>query len=185
MQIYRDGGGAVEKKAKICVLFAAAVLCVILFCLTSYAQSQTRFPHCTHEYVSQILVPASEREQGKAQNTCIYCGDAYIEYLPATGHVFGPWITAAGSQGWLERRSCSQCGRSEERVRPGTPAVSEKPSAEQENAWGINSMDYVLTAATGGVWGYAAIALWWNSLVLVWYKKECLCKKKEKENDAE
>lgn len=185
MQIYRDGGGEVEKKAKICVLFAAAILCAILFCLTSYAQSQTRFPHCAHEYVSRILVPASESEQGKVQNTCIDCGDAYIEYLPATGHVFGPWETTAESQGRLERRSCSQCGRSEERVRSVTTAVSEKPPAEQERAWRTNNMDYVLTAATGGVWGYAAIMLWWNSLVLIWYKNECSRRKREKDNDVE
>lgn len=173
-----------EKKAKMCVLFATAVLCIFLFCLTSYAQPQTRFSHDVHEYVSQVLVPASESEQGKVQNTCISCGDTYIEYLPATGHVFGPWETATESQGRLERRSCTQCGRSEERVCPGILTVSEKPPAEQENARRINSMDYVLTAATGGVWGYAAIALWWNSLVLIWYKKECLCKKKERENDT-
>lgn len=174
-----------EKKAKMYVLFAAAVLCTVFFCLASYAQSQTGCTHGTHEYVSRVLVLASEHGQGKVQNTCIYCGDAYIEYLPATGHVFGPWVTAAESQGRLERRSCSQCGRSEERVRPETPEASEIPPAEQGNAWRTNSMDYVLMAATGGVWGYAAIMLWWNSLVLIWYKEECSRRKREKNHDVE
>lgn len=167
------------------MLFAAAVLCTIFFCLASYAQSWDECPHGVHEYMSQVLVPASESERGRVQNTCIYCGDVYIEYLPATGHVFGPWEIITEEQGLMEHRICSQCGRSEERVRSETAEESEKPPTEHGNAWRINSMDYMLTAASGGVWGYAAIVLWWNSLVLIWYKNECSRRKREKNNDVE
>lgn len=164
--------------------FAAAVLCMVfLYPVSSHAQPDTACSHGSHEYVSDVLTPASEEEPGQVQNTCIYCGDTYIEQLPATGHVFGPWETEEKDGISIERRICSQCGRQEERpaaLAAETPPIEKEP----DTAWKANSMDYVLATATGGVWGYAALVLWWNSLVLIWYKRECR-RKKEKRHDVE
>lgn len=175
----------VEKKRKGYKISVMTVLCIFFFCLTSYAQPEAECPHGTHEYVSRIRVPATETEPGQVENTCIYCGDVSVEYLPATGHVFGPWETVQEGQRNLEKRICTRCGRSEERALPRTAVVPESPPAGARTMWRANNMDYVLTAATGGVWGYAAVILWWNSLVLIWYKKECMRRKEEKKHDVE
>lgn len=185
IQIYKDGGGMVEKKRRGCKVSVITILYTFFFCFTSFAQPESECPHGTHEYVSQLLVPATEQEQGQVKNTCIYCGEVSTEYLPATGHAFGPWETTQEGENHFERRTCSRCGRSEERELPITVVVPEKPPAGTKAVWRANNMDYVLTAATGGVWGYAAVVLWWNSLVLIWYKEECLRKKKERKNDVE
>lgn len=176
----------VEKKTRICVRLIMAVLCVLFFNMASYAQTSPKCSGGIHEYVSEVLVPASEDKDGQVQNTCIFCGDTYVERLPVIGHAYGLWEDTENQNGdsRMKRRICSRCGRSEEGWFPIAGDSAEGLGDRAGFAWKVNEMDYVLTAATGGVWGYAAIMLWWNSLVLIWYKKECL-RNKEKKHDME
>ena len=153
------------------------LLLSILCCGAGYADTH---PPCTggseHEFESHILVLNSEDSEGQVENVCTLCGYTYIEHLPATGHHYGDWQvveekTESGIR--IERRECRDCHRSEVRtVRVEPPVQAQEVQPEEDP--GINQMDYVLSASIGGVWGCAAAALWYNSLVLNWYKRESM-----------
>ena len=154
-----------------------ALLLTILCCVTGYADTH---PACTggeqHEFESHILILNSEESEGQVENVCTLCGYTYIEYLPATGHHYGDWevLEERPESGVrIERRECQDCHRGEVRtVRIEPPVQETEPDPEEEE--GINQMDYVLSASIGGVWGCTAAALWYNSLVLNWYKRESM-----------
>lgn len=126
----------------------------------------------SHEFESKILVPNNEKSEGEVENFCIHCGWSYIEYLPATGHEFGEWQPVEKNEESgtaIERRVCLQCGRGEVR----TVGFEREPEqSETETIWRPNKMDYALSVSIGGMWGYVALILWYNSLVLNWYKRE-------------
>lgn len=151
------------------------LLLSILCCGAGYADTH---PPCTggerHEFESHILVLNSEESEGQVENICKLCGYTYIEYLPVTGHRYGDWEVVeerpeSGSR--IERRECRHCHRGEVRTVRITPPVQESESPPEEEP-GINQMDYVLSASIGGIWGCVAATLWYNSLVLNWYKRE-------------
>lgn len=128
----------------------------------------------SHEFESELLVPNTEDEEGQVRNTCIKCGYSYMEYLPRTGHQYGDWIVVeqdseAGIQ--VEERECINCHRTEHRETeiPLTEGIDE--TEETGNKRKGNAMDYILLSTITCVWSYAAVMLWYNSLVLNWYKK--------------
>mgnify|MGYP003623357706 CR=1 FL=1 len=154
-----------------------SLLLTILICGAGYADTHPPCPAGgTHEFESHILVLNSEESEGQVENVCTLCGYTYIEYLPKTGHNFGDWevVEERPETGVrIERRECQGCHRGEVRtVRIEQPPADAGSTPEEEP--GINQMDYVLSASIGGVWGCTAAALWYNSLVLNWYKRESM-----------
>ena len=154
-----------------------SLLLAILICSAGFANTH---PPCTgggtHEFESHILVLNSEDTEGQVENVCTLCGYTYIEYLPATGHNFGNWevVEEKPESGIrIERRECQGCRRGETR----TVRIEQPPKeagTDPDGEPGINQMDYVLSASIGGVWGCVGAAVWYNSLVLNWYKRESL-----------
>ena len=71
-----------------------------------------------HSYRSVVTAPTCTAE-GYTTYTCS-CGDSYTgDSKKALGHSWGSWKTvtaATTSAGGLERRTCSRCGKSEERA---------------------------------------------------------------------
>jgi len=129
---------------------------------TGYADTAYSCENGIHEFESHIRVLNTEDTQGEAENVCVLCGYSYIEYLPATGHRFGEWETVEENAKMgikTEKRVCLGCRRSETREVP------------MEKLWKVNKLDYLLSASIGGIWGYGALALWYDGLVLNWYKK--------------
>ncbi|WP_395548743.1 MULTISPECIES: hypothetical protein [unclassified Lacrimispora] len=154
------------------------LLITILCCTVGYADTH---PACTggpqHEFESHILALNSEESEGQVENVCTLCGYTYIEYLPATGHKYDDWKTIEErpeSRTRIERRECLVCHRAEVRTiriessSPDTDSIQEEKSEKP----GINQMDYILSSSIGGVWVCTAAVLWYNSLVLNWYKRE-------------
>ncbi len=81
-----------------------------------------------HTYTSTVLRPATCTEQGEARYEC-YCGDFYVDAIPALEHTKGEWITvrsATTTQTGLRQKSCTLCGRTleEETIPMLTPAAS-------------------------------------------------------------
>lgn len=155
-------------------MIICTVIMVCLWCGSAIADTVGSCPNGeTHEFESHILVLNTEESEGQVENICIHCGYTYIEYLLATGHTYGAWQLVEEQEGSgtrIERRECLRCHRGEVRV------VSNAPEAESEQPaplWNVNEMDYVLSASIGGLWGYTVLILWYNSLVLNWYKREC------------
>ena len=154
----------------LCTLFLT-----ILCCGVGYADTH---PACTggqqHEFESHILKLNSEDSEGLVENVCTLCGYTYIEHLPATGHHYGDWkvVEERPESGIrIEQRECQGCHRGEVRtVRIELTSPDSDPAQEDEP--GINRMDFVLSASIGGVWGCTIAALWYNSLVFNWYKRE-------------
>lgn len=80
-----------------------------------------------HTYTSTVLKPATCTETGEVRYTC-YCGDFYVDAIPALDHTPGNWVTvrtATNSQTGLRQRSCTTCGRvlEEETIPMLTPAT--------------------------------------------------------------
>lgn len=159
-------------------ILLCSLLLTILCYGTGYADIQ--HPSCSsgeqHEFESHILVLNSEESEGQVENVCILCGYTYIEYLPATGHQYGDWEVAEErpeSGVRIERRECLECHRGEVRtIRLESPSADSEDIPEERA--GPNQMDYVLSASIGGVWCCAAAGLWYNSLVLNWYKRQSM-----------
>ncbi|MSS10660.1 hypothetical protein FYJ38_18720 [Clostridium sp. WB02_MRS01] len=154
------------------------LLITILCCTVGYADTH---PACTggpqHEFESHILVLNSEESEGQVENVCTLCGYTYIEYLPATGHKYDGWKTIEErpeSKTRTERRECLVCHRAEVRTIRTTSSSPETESIQEEKSekHGINQMDYILSSSIGGVWVCTAAVLWYNGLVLNWYKRE-------------
>ena len=157
------------------LMLLCTLLLTILCCGVGNAGTH---PACTggkqHEFESHILILNSEESKGQVENVCTLCGYTYIEYLPATGHHYGDWKvveerTESGIR--IERRECQRCHRDEVRTVRIDPPSLDSDSTQEEEA-GINPMDIALSASIGGVWGCTIVALWYNSLVLNWYKRE-------------
>lgn len=155
------------------------LLLTILCCRAGYADTH---PACTggrqHEFESHILVLNSEESEGQVENVCTICGYTYIEYLPATGHLYGDWKTVeerpeSGLR--IDRRECQTCHRAEVRT-IRTQSSSPDSDSIQEEKPGINQMDYILLSSVVGVWGFTIAALWYNRLVFNWYKRESAAK---------
>lgn len=127
-----------------------------------------------HEFESHILIPNTEESEGQVENVCTRCDFTYIEYLPATGHTYGEWQLVEEQDGSrIERSECLQCHRTEVRVVRSEPEQLEPEMQKPELSWHANEMDYILSASIAGLWSYIALVLWYNSLVLNWYKREC------------
>lgn len=155
-------------------MLICTVIMVCLWCGSTVANTIDTCPSGgIHEFESHILVLNTEESEGQVENLCIHCGNTYIEYLPATGHTYEEWQLVEdqeGSGSRIERRECLQCQRGEVRVVRSVP----EPEPEQPApSWHANEMDYVLSASIGGLWGYVVLILWYNGLVLSWYKREC------------
>ncbi|HBG13403.1 MAG TPA: hypothetical protein DDX68_20225 [Clostridium sp.] len=160
------------------------LLITILCCTVGYADTH---PACTggpqHEFESHILALNSEESEGQVENVCTLCGYTYIEYLPATGHKYDDWKTIEErpeSRTRIERRECLVCHRAEVRTIRIESSSQDSDSIQEEKSGkpGINQMDYLLSSSVGGVWMWAAAALWYNSLVFNWYKREIAAKKR-------
>ncbi len=156
------------------------LLCAVLFvCLcygNVYANTTPPCPTGAHEFESHIIVMNSEDTEGQVENTCIHCGYTYLEILPATGHHYGEWlaegdVTDDGMQ--LERRECTNCHRSEERMVPATVEEADDIEEPVQKKSELNTADGVLATSICSIWGYTAYTLWNNGKVLRWYKKEC------------
>lgn len=155
------------------------LLCTLLFTILCCGVGNADMhPYCTggkqHEFESHILKPNSEESAGQVENVCILCGYTYMEYLPATGHHYGEWNvveerTESGIR--IERRECQSCHRDEVRTVRIDPSFPDSDSAQEKES-GINRIDFALSASIGGIWGCTAAVLWYNSLVLNWYKRE-------------
>jgi len=158
------------------------LLISILCCRAGYANTH---PVCTggpqHEFESHILVLNSEESEGQVENVCTLCGYTYIEYLPATGHNYGDWKTVEEkleSRIRIEQRECQVCHRAEVRTiriessDPDSDFIQKEKSEKPD----INQMDYILSSSIGGVWICTAAALWYNSLIFGWYKRESAAK---------
>lgn len=167
-------------RGKFIRMSVCAIIMVSLWCGSSVANTVDSCPGGElHEFASIILVPNSEESEGQVENVCILCGYTYIEYLPATGHTYKEWQLVeeqkeSGTK--IERRECPQCQRGEVRVVKSAPEPEAKFESEPEQSapsWRANEMDYVLSTSIGGLWGYAVLILWYNGLVLSWYKREC------------
>ena len=66
-----------------------------------------------HTYTSTVLRPATCTEAGEVRYDC-YCGDYYVDSIPALEHKPGDWVTvraATTSQTGLRQKSCTVCGR--------------------------------------------------------------------------
>ncbi|WP_460643423.1 hypothetical protein [Lacrimispora brassicae] len=157
------------------LMLLCTLLLTILCCGVGNADTH---PACTggkqHEFESHILILNSEESEGQVENVCTLCGYTYIEYLPATGHHYGNWkvVEERPESGIrIERRECQGCHRDEVRTVRIDPPPPNSDSTQEEEP-GINPMDFVLSASVGGVWGCTIAALWYNSLVLNWYKRE-------------
>lgn len=152
-------------------MLICTVIMVCLWCGSTVADTVGSCPNGEpHEFESHILVLNSEESEGQVDNVCIHCDYTYIEYLPITGHTYGEWQLVEEQEGSgtrIERRECLGCHRGEVRVVRNEP---EQPAS----LWHANAMDYVLSASIGGLWGFTVLVLWYNSLVLNWYKRECL-----------
>lgn len=88
-----------------------------------------------HTYTSTVLRPASCTEQGEVKYEC-YCGDFYVDSLPALEHNKGEWITvrsATTTQTGLRQKSCTLCGRSlEEETIPMLTASSDASNKDSK-----------------------------------------------------
>ncbi len=125
-----------------------------------------------HEFESHILTLNSEDSEGQVENVCILCGYTYIEYLSPTGHQYGKWEVLEERQDSgirIEQRECQSCHREEIRTVRTEPLIQH---SDQKKRSGINGLDFVLSASIGGIWGITAAVLWYNRLVLNWYKRE-------------
>lgn len=157
-------------------MLLCTVIMVCLWCGSTIADTVDSCPNgATHEFESHILVPNTEESEGQVENICIHCGYTYIEYLPVTGHTYGEWQFVEEQEGSgtrIERHECLGCHRGEVRVvkNVSEPKPESKPPA---SLWHAKAMDYVLSASIGGLWGFTVLVLWYNSLVLSWYKREC------------
>lgn len=177
--------------SRVIYMLIGTVIIVCLWCRSTIADTVDFCPQVgAHEFESHILVQNSEKSEGQVENICVHCGYTYIEYLPATGHVYGEWQLVGeqdGSGARIERRECLQCHGDETRVVTSVPEPEPEPDPEPaEPLWYANEMDYVLSTSIGGLWGYAVLVLWYNSLVLNWYKRECRKNlKKEIINDGQ
>lgn len=156
-------------------MLLGTLLYTILCCEVGYAN---KHPACIgseqHEFESHILELNSEESGGQVENVCTLCGYIYKEYLPATGHRYGDWIVLeerAESVVRIEQRECLECHREEIRT-VRTKLSSTNSDSIKEKKHVINQMDFVLSTAVGGVWAGTLAALWYNSLVLNWYKRE-------------
>lgn len=161
-----------------CKFFICVILFVCLFCRSGYADTGPVCPNGTHEFESHILVLNQEDKEGQVENVCIHCGYTYIEPLPATGHFMSEWQmsdTAADDGMRYEYRICEQCGRIETRPAAGRPGETEEEASEP---WKPNEVDVALSFSISGLWIFAGAALWYNSLVLNWYKKQIRLKKR-------
>lgn len=159
---------------------------LLLATLCSGIGYANKHPACTgggqHEFESRILQLNSEESEGQVENVCIICGYNYIEYLPKTGHQYGDWnvVEERLESGFrIEQRQCQECHRNEIRTVRIEPVIPDfEPAQEEESS--INEMDVVLSSLLVGIWGYAAAVIWYNRLVLNWYKKECAKKRIKK-----
>jgi len=159
------------------LMLLSTLLLTILCCEVGYAYTH---PDCIdgkqHEFESHILILNSEESEGQVENVCILCGYTYIEYLPATGHHYGEWkvVEERPDSGIrIERRECQGCHREELRTVRINPLLPDSDSGSaQEEEYGINRMDFALSASIGGIWGGTVAVLWYNGLVLNWYKRE-------------
>ncbi len=158
------------------------LMITLLCCRVGYADTH---PVCTggpqHEFESHILVLNSEESEGQVENICTLCGYAYIEYLPATGHIYGDWKTVEErpeSKIRIEQRECQVCHRAEVRTIRIESSSTDSDSIQEEKSEkpGINQMDYILSSSVGGVWLCTLAALWYNSLVFNWHKRESAVK---------
>ena len=91
-----------------------------------------------HTYTSTVLKPATCTETGEVRYTC-YCGDFYVDAIPALDHTPGNWVTvrtATASQTGLRQRSCTTCGRTleEETIPMLTPATPVSTSTSNTNS---------------------------------------------------
>ena len=89
-----------------------------------------------HTYTSTVLRPATCTEQGEARYEC-YCGDFYVDAIPALEHTKGEWITvrsATTTQTGLRQKSCTICGRTleEETIPMLTPAADTNSSSNKK-----------------------------------------------------
>jgi len=161
---------------KIIRMLICTAIAVCLWCGSTVADTVGLCPGGeSHEFESHIMVLNTEESEGQVENICIHCGYTYTEYLPTTGHTYEEWQLVEvqeGSGSRIERRECQGCHRSEVRVVGSVPAPELGPE-QLESLWQTNEMDYVLSASIGGLWGYTVVVLWYNSLVLNWYKREC------------
>lgn len=55
--------------------------------------TETGFPALGHHYRISITKEAGCDEDGIKTFTCEHCGDTYTQEIPASGHLFGEWIT--------------------------------------------------------------------------------------------
>lgn len=160
-----------------CVLLYA-ILITCFWCRDALASA----PHfcldgAPHEFRSNVLSLNTETEEGQVENICLICGYTYMEYLPATGHDYGEWQiveenTASGNR--IKRRICQKCDRAEVQTVKMEPLSEQaKGDSEGESNWNANGLDYVLSVSLGGLWGYVILVLWYNQLVLGWYKRAC------------
>lgn len=171
----QETGGEVSVSRGRKLWISKILFIVFLFVFISsgpgYANTTYSCEDGIHEFESHIRVLNTEDTQGEVENICIICGYSYIEYLPATGHQFGEWETVDENTKMgirTEKRVCLGCHRSEFR---------EVPIRVE---WKANQMDYLLSASIGGIWGYGALALWYDGLVLNWYKKNSRINRKRR-----
>lgn len=159
---YGTGGEASVHRVRMIWLLLSFILFTFFTYEVGYADVTYSCENGFHEFESHVRVLNTEDTQGEVENVCVRCGYSYIEYLPATGHEYGEWETVdedAQTRIQTQKRICRQCYRSEFRE------IAMKPK------WQANQMDYLLSAAIMGIWGYGALALWYDSLVINWYKK--------------
>jgi len=101
-----------------------AALCFVLFAAGCHS----------HEYVAEIMTPATCLEDGVIRYTCVKCGETHTEVLSAGGHVFSDWERIAAptwSSSGEQKRVCTLCGETESEVLPrlSSGAESLKPLA--------------------------------------------------------
>ncbi len=108
-----------SRKAQRLILLTVA-LCFALLCSGCA---------CKHEYVAEILTPATCVSEGEIRYTCRNCGESFTEVIPAGGHSFSEWerVTAPSwaSEG-EQTRICSICGEVENEVIPRLSSGAEQ-----------------------------------------------------------
>ena len=84
-------------------------------CGDSYIDSETDKLVCTeHDYVEEVLKPATCTSTGVKTYTCSKCDDSYTEEIPKTGHSYSWDITtpATCKQEGVKTYTCTACGDS-------------------------------------------------------------------------
>lgn len=91
----------------------------------------------SHTYMKRVTVPTCIM-QGYTTYTCS-CGDTYkSDYVPATGHNYGDWVTTrepTTTSTGLSSRTCKVCGKSETKTLPKLESTTPSTHTHSWGAW--------------------------------------------------